>query len=265
MFMAQLQHKEARKLLGIIQIAIGSKEQLTYLTAAERMGRMPPQQNARAVAQMCDLLDAAACLAGRPLLALVAVRQSTGEINPMAWKKEFGPQRDAIIQRSLDHRFESADYAAISSAIDDLGGRGNVKAWKYLEQLYPGELLYRRLIEAYTADQGNAVDDLGSDAPDRAKSEGWSYPRDPGVRNAVILRARGRCEYCDELGFLKKNGSRYLEAHHIIALANEGADRITNVIALCPSDHRRAHFGQDAEVLEKAMMLKVAAKNTVSL
>ena len=109
------------------------------------MGR--PQNHSRAIASTGNLLDAAACLAGVPLLALVAVRAQSGEINPKAFTREYDrPRRDAIINRSLSYRFGSADYDAISNAIDDLGQRGAIKAWQFVEVLYPGNLLYRRLI-----------------------------------------------------------------------------------------------------------------------
>ena len=156
------------------------------------MDRTPPQDHAKAVAQMCDLLDAAACLAGVPLLALVAVRELSGEINPKAWKKEYGPRRDAIIARSQSYAFGQKDFAAIRSAVDDLGGRLNTKAWQYVQAVYPGDLLFRRLIGEYSIPESDAINDLGIDSPTRELSESWSYPRDPKVRDAVLARANGR-------------------------------------------------------------------------
>jgi hypothetical protein len=210
---------------------------------------------------MCDLLDAAACLAGVPLLALVAVREDSGGINPKAWKEEFGPRRNAIVQRSLNHHFSRDDFEAISGALEDLADRGNVKAWKHVHGLYPGDLLYRRLIGDYAAPETNAINDLGTDTPDRTKSESWSYARDPGVRTAVLRRANGMCELCGKLGFTKADGTLYLESHHVIALAKDGADRPTNVIALCPDDHREAHFGVRSEELERRMIAKLETMN----
>ena len=84
--MAEIQHKDARKLLRIIFSALAKGNPLTYRKVAELMGRVPPQNDSRAIAQMCDLLDAAACFAGVPALALVAVREESGEINEKAWK-----------------------------------------------------------------------------------------------------------------------------------------------------------------------------------
>lgn len=205
------------------------------------------------------LLGRAACLAGVPLLALVAVREKSGRINPKAWKKEYGPRRDAIIARSQGYKFGKKDFAAIRSAIDDLGDRGNVKAWEYLRDVYPGDLLFRRLIGDYTIPESDAINDLRTDFTTRELSQSWSYPRDPKVRDAVLARAKGCCEFCGAQGFLKPDGKRYLETHHIIALAAEGADRVTNVIGLCPNDHREAHFGERRQALEEQMIAKLAA------
>jgi predicted restriction endonuclease len=90
----------------------------------------------------------------------------------------------------------------------------------------------------------DAINDLGTDAPVRELSQSWNYPREPRVREAVLARAKDCCEFCGAQGFLKPDGSRSLETHHIIALAAEGADRVSNVIGLCPNDHREAHFGE---------------------
>jgi 5-methylcytosine-specific restriction protein A len=105
----------------------------------------------------------------------------------------------------------------------------------------------------------DAIDDLdvwptGIVAPERTSRLSVSYARDPGIRSHVLRRARGRCEYCGELGFLKADGQgHYLEAHHIIALADEGQDTVENVIALCPKHHREAHFGARRVSLESEM------------
>jgi hypothetical protein len=215
---------------------------------------------------MCDLLDAAAALAGVPLLALVAVLTDTHEINPKAWKKEYSERRNAIIERSKRHTFSRTDFDAISAALAQLEGKGNRKAWEYVNKLYPREVLFLRLTnpssEVYKPNlraDSNAINDLGTDAPDRARVSGWAYERDTKVRAAVLRRANGKCEYCGKQGFVKSDGTHYLECHHIIALAKDGADTLINVIALCPNDHREAHFGERYEELEIEMIATVKA------
>ncbi|MBX3493667.1 MAG: HNH endonuclease [Parvibaculum sp.] len=105
----------------------------------------------------------------------------------------------------------------------------------------------------------DAIDDLdappaGNASPSRTAAQTSTYLRDPKVRDYVLNRARGACEYCKSLGFLKPDGTRYLEAHHIINLANQGPDTPENVIALCADHHRKAHFGKDSKKLENKFM-----------
>ena len=257
-----IQHDGARKLLRIIVTAVKSNRLLTYKIAAKLLGRIPPERHSRAVAQMCDLLDAAATLAGGPLLALFQVRSNGGKINPKAWKEdeEF---RNAIIEKSKRHHFTEEDFEAISLALNELNGLGNKSAWKYVYSRIPDAERRRRLASPDSTVNSDAIDDMGTDTdigtdtPDRAKVSGTAYARDPKIRVAVMNRSKGKCEYCGNSGFKKPNGGRYLECHHIIALANEGKDRMTNVIALCPNDHREAHFGKRGDELENEMIEKV--------
>lgn len=158
---------------------------------------------------------------------------------------------------SLNHRFVDEDFTEISRAINDLGQRGNKAAWKFLKEKYPGDLLYRRVTGNNADNDSNAIDDLGSDVPNRSTSEVWQYARDPRVRDEVLRRAKGRCEFCGALAFVKPDGTSYLESHHIIALADDGVVRMSNVIALCPKDHREAHFGERGGEMEREMVLKV--------
>jgi hypothetical protein len=192
-------------------------------------------------------------LAGVPLLALVAIRDQYGEINPKAWVREYDSARDAIISRSLSHRFTNSDFGAIATALNDLEGLGNRRAWAHVKEIY-GELLYRRLIGDYTDPLYSALDDLGEDDPARSLYAGYTYLRDQKVRDAVLKRANGHCEYCGDKGFLKIDGTPYLETHHVIALAKDGKDRVTNVIGVCANDHRKAHFGADREQIEVQML-----------
>ncbi len=83
----------------------------------------------------------------------------------------------------------------------------------------------------------------GADSPQRVAALAYSIRRDPAVRLAVLQRADGRCELCDADGFLMDDGRLYVETHHVQPLAEQGADRVSNVVALCPTHHREAHYG----------------------
>jgi 5-methylcytosine-specific restriction endonuclease McrA len=67
------------------------------------------------------------------------------------------------------------------------------------------------------------------------------------VREAVLRRAGGVCELCNEPGFVTAAGSVYLETHHVVPLSENGPDHPANVVAICPKDHRRAHYAVDRE------------------
>jgi hypothetical protein len=111
-----------------------------------------------------------------------------------------------------------------------------------------------------------AVDDLddqpiGNNLPDRAKQVTYIIERDNKVRAYVARRAKGKCEYCGYEGFPLPSGQKYVEAHHIIALANSGSDTLNNVIALCANHHREAHYGIDAEGLEAKLVQRLSEIN----
>jgi len=259
--MTAIQHREAEKLLPVIKLAAATHKLLTYGTAAEALGRS--RDNARMVAQVCDLLDAAAVYAGVPLLALITVREVSGDINRRAFAEE-PTLCSAIIEQSLRHIFSEEDFLAISEALIKLDEKSNIAAWKFINETIPREEIHRRLTALGPPDSLDAIDDIGTDTAARVISSTTRYARDPRIRAAVIHRAAGRCEFCGKLGFVCVSGERYLECHHIISLANDGADRMTNVIALCPNDHREAHFGERRESLEEEMIRKVKVAENVA-
>ena len=108
-----------------------------------------------------------------------------------------------------------------------------------------------------TSDQFD-VGPLPDNPAERIPVSGFAYARDPQVRKAVLLRANGRCEYCSVPGFVMRNGSHFLETHHIVPLSEDGADRITNVAAVCANHHREAHHGAGASAIREHL-LNVAA------
>ncbi len=81
----------------------------------------------------------------------------------------------------------------------------------------------------------------------------------PKVREAVLKRSCGRCEHLDEPGFHRADGAIYRETHYIVPLHEGGPDRVDNIIALCPNDHREAHYGKAAAALRLRFIAIVAA------
>jgi hypothetical protein len=119
----------------------------------------------------------------------------------------------------------------------------------------------RRPIQSKSNDQ-NAINDLnnpplGITDPQKRSGMASSYIRDPKVRDYVLVRSEGCCEYCGTKGFLTFNRKYFVETHHIIALSDDGQDTVENVIALCPDHHKEAHYGMRRKSLEKKMIVKI--------
>ena len=86
--------------------------------------------------------------------------------------------------------------------------------------------------------------------------------RSRAVRVYVLARAKGVCEACDEdAPFLRQHdGSPYLEPHHTTRLADEGLDHPSTVAAICPTCHRRIHFGIDGDSWNQQLQKRLAEK-----
>jgi HNH endonuclease len=161
-------------------------------------------------------------------------RRARNGASPALWIKGNSAVTERLQQtverfatENLAHDYVQPDRAFIDDAIDDL-----------------------------TPDRGL----LGSTSPERMIERISRFVRNQAVRDQALARAKGRCELCNEEGFLMTNGKRYLETHHIQALGEEGPDTRDNVIALCANDHRAAHFSVDREALAARMTEILAAK-----
>jgi 5-methylcytosine-specific restriction protein A len=92
--------------------------------------------------------------------------------------------------------------------------------------------------------------------PQQATITTTAYSRDSDVVRRVKERvANGRCECCGKQGFLTARGGYYLEVHHVIPLECEGPDEEWNALAICPDEHKQAHYGADRKELRDKMIL----------
>lgn len=88
------------------------------------------------------------------------------------------------------------------------------------------------------------------DAPPKVKHRLSAAIERGGVGN-LVKRANGyRCQVCEALGlpplgFRKRNGVPYVEAHHVLPVASlaPGALGPQNVITVCANHHRQMHYG----------------------
>ncbi|MFW0758389.1 HNH endonuclease [Pseudomonas sp. H11T01] len=93
--------------------------------------------------------------------------------------------------------------------------------------------------------------------PLQAPTTGNSYVRDPEVRAWVRKEANGICEGCGQRAPFEKDGRPFLEVHHVKHLAQEGSDRPSNAVALCPNCHRRCHHSSDKDDFTLSLYTKV--------
>lgn len=97
----------------------------------------------------------------------------------------------------------------------------------------------------------------GNQKPTKHSVTSFSYKRDAGVVADAEERAGGICEWCDQVApFLRKDGTPFLEVHHIIQLSDDGPDVLRNVAALCPNCHRACHHSAAAAEIKAALIAK---------
>lgn len=83
--------------------------------------------------------------------------------------------------------------------------------------------------------------------------------RSTAIKLYAKKRANGICEGCNETAPFETKSGPYLEVHHLTRLADGGADLPQNIIALCPTCHRKAHYSLDCLEFNNQLINKVAA------
>lgn len=86
-----------------------------------------------------------------------------------------------------------------------------------------------------------ALSETPTQATTEEKIQSIKY-RSDAIRLYAKKRADGTCEGCEEKAPFETKSGPYLEVHHLIRLTDGGPDIPKNVIALCPTCHRRSHY-----------------------
>jgi len=85
---------------------------------------------------------------------------------------------------------------------------------------------------------------------------GKRYKRDNANISRIKLLKGSACEICGKI-IIKKDGSEYVEAHHITPKFDGGKETRSNIILLCPNHHKELHIG-DSEILRRTdSMVKI--------
>ena len=118
-----------------------------------------------------------------------------------------------------------------------------------------GECMLTRGIHRFV-DQFSIQQESGQQ-PERRVVSGQVFVRSSMVRENVLSRAHGKCEWCKESGFVTSAGDIFLETHHVISLCDGGSDTESNVAALCPNHHREAHHGAKRDEMRQELLLRI--------
>jgi len=100
----------------------------------------------------------------------------------------------------------------------------------------------------------------GNEKPKRSTTSTDQIERDPDVVAWVLDAANGTCECCVSAApFVRaKDGTGYLEVHHVKTLGDGGSDTTENAVALCPNCHRELHYGINSADLVQQLYAKVS-------
>jgi 5-methylcytosine-specific restriction protein A len=98
----------------------------------------------------------------------------------------------------------------------------------------------------FLASRSSAID-AARDVAERVRTAQERRKRSQTVSKYVQERALGFCEVCGYAApFGRPDGKPYLESHHITQLADDGPDAPKDVVAACPTCHRKIHHGRVA-------------------
>lgn len=96
--------------------------------------------------------------------------------------------------------------------------------------------------------------------PSRYHRTVLDFERNIAVVAGALVRADGVCEMpgCKVKLFDRDDGTKFLEVHHVVPLAENGEDTLANAAAICPMCHRELHFGSNR--LKKRLVLANAIR-----
>jgi 5-methylcytosine-specific restriction protein A len=214
---------------------------LWYASMEERDGAIVQDFNMREVAREYGQIPGKAVWGKRALKMDIAIQEAVRNSLPVRVVVLEGSKRGVDQPKTEASHVEKRLLDPITWAItkyDWKTGNGTVTRGAYPDRF---------------ADQFSISSEQDHPAEKRTVS-GHAFVRNAEVRTRVLLRAGGKCEWCLELGFITADGRVYLETHHIVPLAERGADTERNVVGLCPNHHREAHHGANSSKMRAALL-----------
>lgn len=82
-----------------------------------------------------------------------------------------------------------------------------------------------------------------------------AFERPSWITNHVKLARGDSCALCGQRGFVKRDGNRYCEVHHLFHLSDHPPDECLKpefLVVLCANCHRRMHYGNVSDPIRTA-------------
>lgn len=210
---------------------------------------------------------------GRHLCGAVWVfataRIATKPVPKKGWPNRYGSTlravrliKPAVSRRAIQQHLPNLAWAVYPRSITTPAGRLAKHVRRLIEDRRRTGLpdLDANAVNGANIDELRVIALLEARPKSLGKSAKTVYrARSRAIRLYALRRAEGTCEACRAPApFHTKEGTPYLEPHHITRLADDGPDHPARVAALCPNCHRRAHHAEDAEMFNRMLRKRVA-------
>lgn len=183
-----------------------------------------------------------------------------GEIDKAVWAEFFNAETLELCTTAIYAEYERL-WGTSDSLIDVVPDAAALETAIDREAVTLAQQTYEDLILKYATQKSHLA---LVDRPSSRAARRTVFERDPLVIAIAKVRAEFQCEVagCAHPSFNGKDRKPYCEVHHIQPLADGGVDTIDNVVCLCPSHHREAHFGESREALKSGFIaLRARAYN----
>ena len=199
---------------------------------------------------------------------------------PRKWRKKNGPWRTAIFKsvladprlRKCRYKFEGRPTIIIPvdelrRAVMDGPSYDDGRRWGPFDIDPLNRTVAGHVVRMLRDDEVSSNDSPEIAQLERELDKLQSLPKTPETLRRIqhvlktyerprsitrhVKRTRGAtCQLCGELGFVKKNGMRYCEIHHIFHLSKNPPPKCLKpeyLVVLCATCHRRMHYADVGE------------------
>jgi len=183
-----------------------------------------------------------------------------GEIDKAVWAEFFNAETLELRTAAIYAEYERL-WGTRNSLLDVVPDATALETAIDREAVTLTQQTYEDLILKYATQKAHLA---LADRPGCRTAKRTVFERDPLVIAIAKVRAEFQCEVvgCPHPSFNANDRKPYREVHHIQSLADGGVDTIDNVVCLCPSHHREAHFGESREALKSSFIaLRALAYN----